>query len=392
MSVEVRASQYVPPLKRLWLPFLILIVIAIAGHALVQQTGDYDLELSLWLGATFGVLLQRSRFCFFCVTRDYFEQKDARGLLGIVAALAVGTVGYHLVFGAFLPDPDTGRLPPGAHIGPVSWVLVAGSICFGIGMAFAGSCVSAVLYRFGEGMITAPLVLVGILIGFGLGFMSWNSLYLGTMMEAPVVWTPNYLGYGGSLALQLVALMLVAFILLRHHRTPEAAVNNAPWWEKRWPTWAGGLLIGMLGTVAYLRVAPLGVTAEIGSLARTGADALGFLPERLQGLDTLRGCATVIKETIWSNNGVFVLGLIAGSWGAAYLGRNISFKKPTIGEGVRALIGGVLMGFGGMIALGCTVGTLLSGIMAAAVSGWVFAIFCLAGLYLGWRLRHARGW
>ena len=45
------------------------------------------------------------------------------------------------------------------------------------------------------------------------------------------------------------------------------------------------------------------------------------------------------------------------------------------------------MGFGSMIALGCTVGTLLSGIMAASLSGWIFLIFCGAGLYLGWLFR-----
>jgi hypothetical protein len=45
------------------------------------------------------------------------------------------------------------------------------------------------------------------------------------------------------------------------------------------------------------------------------------------------------------------------------------------------------MGFGSMIALGCTVGTLLSGIMAASLSGWIFLFFCGLGLYLGWLLR-----
>ena len=40
-----------------------------------------------------------------------------------------------------------------------------------------------------------------------------------------------------------------------------------------------------------------------------------------------------------------------------------------------------------VLALGCTVGTLLSGIMAAAVSGWVFLLCAGLGLLLGWRLR-----
>ena len=43
-----------------------------------------------------------------------------------------------------------GRLPPGAHIAPVSWVLGAGAFSFGVGMAIAGSCISAQFYRLGE--------------------------------------------------------------------------------------------------------------------------------------------------------------------------------------------------------------------------------------------------
>ena len=43
------------------------------------------------------------------------------------------------------------------------------------------------------------------------------------------------------------------------------------------------------------------------------------------------------------------------------------------------LAGGMLLGWGAMTGLGCTVGTLLSGIMAGALSGWVFAAFCTAG-------------
>ena len=72
--------------------------------------GGRALALSLAFGLAFGWLLQRSRFCFYCVSRDFIEQRDARGLLGIVAALAVGTLGYHAVFGAFLPEPAPGRL------------------------------------------------------------------------------------------------------------------------------------------------------------------------------------------------------------------------------------------------------------------------------------------
>lgn len=352
--------------------------------------GGAALALSLVFGLSFGVLLQRSRFCFYCVSRDFIEQRDARGLLGIVAALAVGTLGYHAVFGAFLPEPAPGRLPPGAHIGPVSIVLVGASFTFGLGMALAGSCISAQLYRLGEGVVTAPLALLGTVVGFILGLRVWNTLYLDHIQEAPVVWLPHHLGYEGSLAVQLLGLGLLAALLWWRHRAPAPAALDAPWWRRRWAPHTGGILIGSLGVIAFLRVSPLGVTSELGSIARTLADQQQWLPSRLEGLDTFRGCVTTVKETLWSNNGSLVVGIVLGSLVAAVLAGDFRPRWPSVREAVRALIGGMLMGLGSMLALGCTVGTLLSGIMAAAASGWVFLLFAGLGLVAGWWLRRQR--
>lgn len=354
-----------------------------------ELPGGRALALSLAFGLAFGWLLQRSRFCFYCVSRDFIEQRDARGLLGIVAALAVGTLGYHAVFGAFLPEPAPGRLPPGAHIGPVSMVLVGASFTFGLGMALAGSCISAQLYRLGEGALTAPIALIGTVLGFVLGLKAWNVLYLRHIQEAPVLWLPNHLGYEGSVAVQLAGLGVLAWLLWSRHRTPEAAsAPHGPWWRHRWAPHMGGILIGALGVLAFLRVSPLGVTSELGSLARTLADQQGWLPSRLEGLDTFKGCVTTIKETLWSNNGALVVGLVLGAFVAALIAGDFKPRRPSWQEAARNFAGGVLMGLGSMLALGCTVGTLLSGIMAAAVSGWVFLLFAGAGLWLGWWLRR----
>ena len=152
--------------------------------------------LSLWIGIGFGVVLQRSRFCFYCLSRDFIEKKDARGLLGIVVSLIIGTIGYHFIFGAFLIDPVSPNLPPNAHISPVSLVLVLGSLSFGFGMSIAGSCISAQLYRLGEGLVSALVALVGIVIGFMIAFQLWNVLYLRIISDAPVIWFPHYIGYG----------------------------------------------------------------------------------------------------------------------------------------------------------------------------------------------------
>lgn len=349
-----------------------------------------SLPLSMLLGGGFGLLLQRSRFCFFCIARDFIDRRDPRGALGIIVALAVGLIGTYAVFGGWLPQPTSGRLPPDAHIGPVSWVLFAGAFVFGLGMALSGSCISAHLYRLGEGSPTAPFALLGALIGFGLGFLSWNWLYLRVVQEAPVIWLPNHLGYGGSLALQLSVLASLALWLMRFpwpRETAAATVYEAVF-RRRWPTYVGGALIGTLATIAYFRVGPLGVTAELGSLSRTAADWAGLLPARLEGLDGLAGCATVVKDTLLSRNGVFVGGLVLGAFVSALAAGEFHPQRPKADEVLRGLVGGALMGWGAMVSLGCTVGVLLSGIMAGAASGWSFAVFCLLGVWAGWRARQ----
>jgi uncharacterized membrane protein YedE/YeeE len=384
-----------------------------------QPEGGRGLSLSLLLGAAFGVVLQRSRFCFYCIARDAIERRDPAGAYAVLVALAVGTLGYHAVFGAFLPIPGAERLPPGAHIGPVSLALVAGAFVFGVGMRISGSCISAHFYRLGEGALASPFALLGAGLGFVLGFASWNTLYLAMIQQAPVVWLPHHLGYGGTVLLQVALLALLALGLSRlgrrvpaarqadgapdgaairpanasqHAANDPATPPSSPWQavlRDRWPPAVGGLLVAFIGVIAYLRIAPLGVT-ELGSVARTAASAAGALPPRLEGLDTFAGCATVVKQALLSNNGAFVLALVAGAWAAALAAGAFRPRLPTAREILRSFTGGVLMGWGGMTALGCTVGTLLSGVMAGAASGWIFGLACVAGIWVALKLRPTR--
>ena len=354
------------------------------------------LQLSLILGAAFGFVLQRARFCFFCIWKDWLDRRDPRGLLGILTALAVGIAGYTLIYGAWLPDPSGQRLPPTAHIGPVGPALLLAGVVFGAGMAISGSCLSAHLYRLGEGSPTAPFALVGAVAGFVLGFLSWNGLYLAAIVDAPVLFLPRHLGYAGALLASLAVLGALAWWLLKAGRLPEQAEAAprdpfAAIFLRRWPAWLGGLFVGLIGTAAYLRLSPLGVTAEIGSRSRQFANGLGWLPSRLEGLDSFRGCATLIRDALLTPNGLFVAGIVAAAFASALAAGEFRPRRPRAGQAVRGLVGGVLLGWGTVFGLGCTVGTLLSGISAGAVSGWVFALGLLAGttvtLRLGRRLR-----
>ena len=371
--------------------------LAAAIASLGRDPGGGGLQLALILGAAFGFVLQRARFCFFCIWRDWQDRRDADGLLGVLAALAVGITGYTLIFGAWLPDPSGPRLPPTAHIGPLGLAGLAGGLAFGAGMAISGSCISAHLYRLGEGSAASLIALAGVVLGFTLGFLAWNPLYLSVVSASPVIWLPRHLGYGGALVLTLAVIAGLALWLMQARRPAAApAVRSvaplAAVFVARWPAALGGLAVGAIGTAAYFRVAPLGVTAEIGSRSRQAAGALGWLPQRLEGLDTLRGCATIVTDALLTPNGLFVAGLVAAALAAGLLAGAFRVRRPSAAEALRAFSGGILLGFGAMIGLGCTVGTLLSGIMAGAASGWAFAAALIAGTSATLAIGRRLGW
>lgn len=376
----------------------LLAILLLGAHALHAEPGGRTLAFALLTGGLLGLVLQRSRFCFYCHARDWFEDGNPRGLLAIVLALAVGSIGMTVILGGWVPLPEPGKLPPDMHIGPVSWVLALAGLVFGLGMVVSGSCISAHWYRLAEGSPVAPFALLGTALGFVLGFHTWNPLYSLSVAEAPVVWLPAHLGYGGALALQLAVLAAVTAWLWRGFARESgvpAVVAAVPdlrtaWqrlWTGRWPYWVGGLAVGAIAALTIVRMRPLGVTATLGSAARQGAQSLGWIPERLNGLDGFAGCATTPTSSWLTPNALVLAGLIAGAFIAGLASRQFAPRWPTWREAARGLGGGVLLGWGAMTGLGCTVGTLLSGSMAGALSGWVFAAALFFAVWAGLKVK-----
>jgi len=380
----------------------VIAALLLLAFILSSNTSNSTAPISLLIGISLGLLLERGRFCFFCIFRDGIEDKNTTPFLSVLVAIATGSVGYSLVFGQFLPDTSTDRLPPVAHIGPVSWVLVVAAFAFGIGMSLSGACISGHLYRLGQGYLRAIPALFGTLIGFVLAFLSWNWLYLNAISDAPTIWLPHYVGYSGALLITLSALLLLAFIAIRKgtNSDPIRKVSVAPLSlsgtlksliADRWSPIATGAIVGVLGTIAYLRVEPLGVTRQLSTTARTFMDSNKIGSETLVGLDRMAGCVAVVTETI-TNNGWLVIGIIGSSFAAALAGGRFKFSRLTPTNTGTALIGGILLGWGSMTSLGCTIGVLLSGTQAFALSGWVFFAFAFLGSFVGIKLKfHTTG-
>lgn len=385
-----------------------------------------DFPLFWAFGLAFGFVLQRSRFCFASAFRDLFLFGGSATLKGILAGMAVASVGFALLESKMVALPGFGLLPPEAHLFPLGLHLVVGGVLFGIGMSLAGGCVSGTLYRLGEGYAASYVALLGILVGLGLAAHTWGFWWERTISTGPVVWLPAYLGYAGALAVTLLGLAAVWVTLevvearrgFGGRAFPAAAVAAAAGaagsspgalsgpepagqvlrrrtaelgrrlFRDGWPVLVGGLLLGILNVYLYTAHMPWGVTGELSRWAVKLYALVGLEPGPLPGADQLPGCTlTLGGSTLLSHSLMLDLGIVVGSLLAASLAGEFHWRLPRQRRRwVQSAAGGVLMGYGAAIAGGCTIGALFSAIPSLGLNGWLFGAALLVGAALGTRL------
>lgn len=81
------------------------------------------------------------------------------------------------------------------------------------------------------------------------------------------------------------------------------------------------------------------------------------------------------------------LGIILGALLAVLLASQFKIKKiKSWRQVVAAILGGLLMGYGARVALGCNIGALFTGIASLSLAGWVFFLFLFVGAFFGSKL------
>lgn len=91
--------------------------------------------------------------------------------------------------------------------------------------------------------------------------------------------------------------------------------------------------------------------------------------------------AFINKYTIL-NMGVIMGSLIATLMASQFKLKKVKSKKQLI----FALLGGIMMGYGTRLALGCNIGAFFSGIPSFSLHAWVFGIFTILGAWVGCKI------
>ncbi len=354
--------------------------------------------LAFALAFVFGAVANRVNFCTMGAVTDVVNFGDWRRMRMWLLAIAIAIAGAGAMQAAGLID-----LAKSYFTGPkVSWLShLVGGFLFGFGMTIASGCGSKTLIRAGQGNLKSLVVLVvlGIAAYMTLkgAFAAWRALGLDPVrldVGAPTSDLPTILaswGAGTSAKLWVpfaVAAGVAVFVFAnRDFRSTREMIF-------------GGIVIGAVIAGGWYVSAHLGYLAEDPSTleekfvaTNSGrAESYSFVSPVAYLLELLLLWSDTSRVLTFGIAGA--LGILAGSFAMAVATRSFRLEGFAGPEDVaNHLIGATLMGFGGVTALGCTIGQGLTGVSTLAIGSFLtlgaIIVGCVAAVkYQVWRIER----
>lgn len=348
------------------------------------------------LGAVFGAVVHRTNFCTMGSVADIVGFGDWTRMRMWALAVAVAIAGTAALAAFGLIDPaasfyTTPRFTPLAY--------VVGGALFGFGMVLAGGCGSKSLVRAGAGSLKALVVvcvmglvayvtLRGVLAVLRVYGLEAVGFELAGPQDLPSLVAGAHSGPGARLAFAAaVAGALLLFVL-----RDRAALSR--------DVLIGGFGVGAVVVAVWFVSGHLGHVAEHPSTLeaaylRTNSgrmEALSFVAPLAWTLDYLMFFSDASK--VMTIGIAAVLGVLAGAAANAVASGRFRWEGFRDTEDTaNHLAGAALMGFGGVTALGCTIGQGLSGVSMLAAGSFVTVAAIIGGAvaalrYQAWRIER----
>jgi uncharacterized membrane protein YedE/YeeE len=192
------------------IPLGILFFLILVAVGFWLNSKGSNLVLFWITGLGFGFVLQRARFCFTASMRDPYLTGSVTLTKAVLIAFALTSIGFTAIkYGAFangLPIPGQ------SYVAPVSFATAVGAFIFGIGMVIAGGCASGTLMRVGEGFWMQVISLFFFIVGSLWGAHDYGWWDINFISKGPEVFLPDYLGWVGGLAANLLIIAVVYII------------------------------------------------------------------------------------------------------------------------------------------------------------------------------------
>lgn len=351
------------------------------------------LLLAMVLGAT----ASATRFCTMGGVSDWLNIGDTGRLLAWFMAIAVAIGGATLLEASGIVSLDATR-PPYRAAEFVWPRYLLGGFLFGIGMVLASGCPTRNVLRVGSGSLKGLVVLL--LVGISAWLMTRTDLYaivfhswlqhlsvnpgplqdLGALLAAAT-------GMDRAAARMWLGGLLVLALLIPVLRSADFRSHRG--------NVIGGVVVGLCVTGAwYLTGGPWGRAWQDDALwldqppIGVGVQSYTFVNPLGETLTFIGNGGSLQLLTVGM---VAVLGVLLGALAWNVLTGRFRWEWfTTLEDFLRHAAGAVLMGVGGVLALGCSVGQGITGVSTLALGSWLALAAMIIGAATALRVQYYR--
>jgi uncharacterized protein len=358
-------------------PSLLAVLALGALTCLGFQNGGLAMAGLALAGALAGLSLLQASFGFTASWRALVLEGRTHGLrVQLLMFAVVGAVVMPLI--AFGGGAYKGALAP------VGVAVVLGAFLFGIGMQIAGACASGAMFAAGSGSLKNLVTIIGFIIGVTAAVGSFETWSAWPILPT-VSLTHSFGGFGAvgiHLALCAFAVLLaMGYETLRRGRIEGLLVDRTGETRlfRRWPMLWGAIGLGIAAVlIVVLSGRPW---ALISAYALWGSKLVALTGEDVSFWGHWAANPDILEKSIFADAASVVdLGTIGGAMLAAALTGRFALRGGLPLKGILlALIGGIVMGFGARLSVGCNIGAFFSGIVSGSLHGWIWGVFALSG-------------
>ena len=367
---------------------------------------SYMLWGTFALAVLLGAVANKTNFCTMGAISDWVNMGDTGRLRAWLFAIAIAMLGVVIL--EYLGKVDASDSYPPYRAGQLVWAEnLLGGLLFGIGMTLASGCGNKTLVRIGGGNLKSLLVLAVIaLIAyfmvnpfpgsdqtlFTLLFYGWMrplaiDLGAGQDLGTLVAGSDNAL-----LARLAIGVVLGGALLVLVFKSSD--------FRSRFDNILGGLVVGLVVLGAWYLTSAIAIDLDGEPYTlKSYAQQWDFLADSPEGQpadtrplsaqsftfinpmgQTLGYAAHGLQPAYLTFGVMSLFGVVLGSFLWALLSRRFRFEWfESWRDFLNHLVGAVLMGFGGVLAMGCTIGQAITGTSTLAVGSFI----AFAGIVLG---------
>ena len=352
------------------------------------------------LGFILGFVVSKTNFCTMGAVSDWVNIGDLSRFKSWMLASAIAIVGVTVFEFMSYIDLNDSRIPYRNSI--FLWPrYILGGVMFGVGMTYASGCGNKVLIRVGGGNLKSIVVLLvaGLMAYimtrtdfYGIIFHSWMNpispdlAILGIDDQSLPTIISFIISSSNTAYYKLIIGLLTGLTILYYIFRSGTFVKNMD-------NVIGGFIVGSVVVLAwYLTGSSLGEDwIETNNfldspLPGVGVQSFTFINPMGESIIYLTQSANIYYLTFGVTA---LLSVIIGSFIYSIISKNFRIEWFQSKEDFkRHIIGAILIGIGGVLSLGCTIGQGVSGVSTLALGSFITLISIVIGASIAMKIEY----